>query len=118
MRGASLAGGNQQRDGNVDGLLVEGRPVKGVVVLEDDDGCLLDGGVLCVRHGKAVGHARLAHVLAGDKGLVDGIGVIGDAKLDCLLGDEAQHLVAALGVLVNKDVVGSYEIAHWVLLWT
>ena len=43
-------------------------------------------------------------------------GVIGDAKLGSTVGDEAKNGLAALGVLVDEDVVFLDEIAHCGLL--
>ena len=116
MRGAGLAVGDEQGDGHVNGLVVKGGPLERVVVLHHDDGGALDGVGLGVRHGKAVGHAGLAHVLAGQEGLVDGIGIVGDAQVGGTVGNKAQNGLAAVGVLVDEDVVFLDELAHCGLL--
>ena len=107
-----LAVGDHERDLAGHGLLVEARPVEGLGVLQDDDRGASDGGALCVRDGEAVGHARLAHGLAGHEGLAQGVGVVGDAELGGLQGDDADGLLARGGVLVQKDALGADDVAH------
>ena len=116
MGGAGLSVGNEEGDADVNGLVVEGGPIKGVVVLEDDDGSLVDGGGLGVRNREAIGHAGLAHVLAREEGLVHGVGILGDAKLLSLVRNEAKRILTGRDALVDEDVLCLNEIAHFNLL--
>ena len=52
-----------------------------------------------MRDGETVGHARLAHVLAGHEGAEQGVRVVGDAELGGFLGDEGEGLLTRTRVL-------------------
>ena len=119
VRGASLGARDEQGDGHVDGSAVHGVPTGHAgLVLDDDAGGLGDGVGLGMRDGEALHHARGALGLAGQEGVHDSVGIVGETGLDSLVGDKAQGLVSRSEVLGDKNVldldeVGSLGLGAW-----
>ena len=105
VRSTSLGLGNKQGDGASDGRLVHGIPSGDALGgLKNHDGSLLDGIGLGMRNREAIDHTRSTLLLSLKERGEKGIGIVSDASGDGVVGNELQRGIAAIDLLVAKDV--------------
>ena len=94
MRGSSLVGGHVQRERNIDGYAIKARPFNGLGQFEHGHTRRMNRIALGMRNGKPGDEASLGLVFASNERGFNSGRVIGKAKLNSLLGQIMQRVLA------------------------
>ena len=109
VRGSRFAGGHVQRERHIDGHAIKARPLNRLGQLEHGHARRMDRIALGMRNGKTGDEASLGLVFASNKSRLYSRRVIGKTKLNSLLGQIMQRVLARGGGVANRHLVGRYK---------